>query len=147
MTPTIRFYELGAVPESRFLYAVIAARYRGKWVLVRHKERQTWEIPGGHKEEGEGIDTTAARELMEETGAKAFKIAPVCIYSVDAGEGESFGQLFRAQIAELGPLPDSEIAEVRLLDELPENLTYPAIQPALFRKAKSACSLAVASQG
>jgi len=53
MNPVIRFYELGVVPESRFLYAVIAAQYRGKWVFVRHKDRQTWEIPGGHKEKGE----------------------------------------------------------------------------------------------
>ena len=139
MTPIVRFYELGTVPESRFLYAVIAARHRGKWVLVRHKERQTWEIPGGHKEAREGIDATAARELVEETGARAFEIAPVCIYSVDSGEGESFGQLFCAQITELGELPESEIAEVRLMDELPENLTYPGIQPVLFQKAKSAC--------
>ncbi len=55
---------------------------------------------------------------MEETGAKAFKIAPVCIYSVDAGEGESFGQLFCARITELASFRIRN-AEVRLLTNCP----------------------------
>ncbi|MGI6151342.1 MAG: NUDIX hydrolase [Christensenellales bacterium] len=138
MAPIIRYYDLNTVPEHRFLYAIIVARYRGKWVFVRHKDRHTFEIPGGHKEAHEGIDATAARELTEETGAKVFELVPICIYSVDQGEGEFFGQLFYAHILELGDLPESEITEVRLLDDLPEYLTYPDIQPALFQKARNA---------
>ena len=47
------------------------------------------------------------------------------------GEGAT-GRVFHAEIHELGPLPESEMAEVRLFDGLPENLTYPAITPELY---------------
>lgn len=40
----------------------------GKWVFCRHKDRDTYEIPGVHRESGETIFETAKRELMEETG-------------------------------------------------------------------------------
>ena len=39
-----------------------------------------------------------------------------------------------AEILELGPLPESEMAEVRTFDALPENITYPAITPVLFQE-------------
>ena len=41
---------------------------------------------------------------------------------------------FEAEILELGPLPESEMAEVRTFDVLPENITYPAITPVLFQE-------------
>jgi 8-oxo-dGTP diphosphatase len=127
-------YNIDNIEDSKFKFAVIAARYSGKWVFVRHKERTTWEIPGGHREEGENIKATAARELMEETGAKDFELYPVCIYSVDRDGVESFGQLFYADVRVLGVLPDLEIGEVQLFDDMPNNLTYPLIQPFLFER-------------
>ena len=45
-------------------YSIIAARFRGQWVFVRHKERSTWEIPGGHIEEGETAMETADRKSV-----------------------------------------------------------------------------------
>ena len=130
----VRFYE---TTEHPLKYAVILARSGGKWLLCRHRDRQTWEIPGGHREEGEEIDRAARRELFEETGAVEFGLSPVCFYSVtgeiNAGT-ERFGKLYFAEIEKLGPLPPFEIAETRLFDELPEALTYPDIQPELFRR-------------
>ncbi len=42
-----------------------------------------------------------------------------------------------ADVTMLGNIPDiSEIAEVRLVDYLPEDLTYPDIQPHLFARVK-----------
>ena len=39
------------------------------------------------------------------------------------------------KLSELGPVPDiSEIAEVVLLDHIPDNPTHPDIQPYLFKK-------------
>lgn len=35
---------------------------------------------------------------------------------------------------EMGSLPESEIGEVMLSKDMPENLTYPEIQPVLQRK-------------
>ena len=36
----------------------------GKWVFCKHKERDTFEVHGGHREFGEDIIETAKRELQ-----------------------------------------------------------------------------------
>lgn len=120
---------MSQIPERPIKYAVIAARYQGKWVFCRHKKRTTWEIPGGHLEPGETPEETARRELWEETGALESDIHPVCLYSFS-----DFGVLFYADIQSLEPLrQESEIAEICLFESLPDQLTYPHIQPHLFR--------------
>ena len=62
------FYKPNEIPDTSFEIAVVAARYKDKWVFCRHKERDTWDMPGGHREQGETIDEAAKRELWEETG-------------------------------------------------------------------------------
>jgi len=131
----VRFQAADFVPDTKFTYSVITARYEGKWIYVRHHRRTTWEIPGGHIEAGESPDEAAKRELMEETGALEFGIDCVAPYSVLKDGITGYGKLYVADVSRLGPVPDiSEIAEVRLLDYLPENLTHPDIQPHLYKK-------------
>lgn len=130
----VNFYDINEVLDEKLKFAVIVSKYNGKWVFVKHKERNTWEIPGGHREENEEIDFTAKRELQEETGAIKFSIEPICIYSVQKKENESFGGLFYAEISELVLLPNFEIGEVKLFEEIPQELTYPLIQNDLFEK-------------
>ena len=134
MIRDVQFYD--DVDDALVKFAVILARYDGKWVYCRHKERSTLEIPGGHREAGETVEQTAARELREETGAEAFSIRPVCVYSVIRDDAEeSFGGLYAAEIFSFGEL-HSEIEEVFLLEEPPEgNWTYPEIQPKLLEEA------------
>lgn len=130
----VKFYE--SVSDDRLKFAVVAARYSDKWVWCKHKERITFEIPGGHREVGENISDTARRELYEETGAVKYDISPVCVYSVDKDGSETFGMLFFAEIYELEAVLHSEIERIELLDDMPKKLTYPEIQPFLFDRIK-----------
>lgn len=127
----IKFYCLGEISEEKFKFAVICATYKGKWIFVRQKDMNTWEIPGGHREENEDINVTASRELFEETGAVNYEMEPVCDYSVTIDEMTTFGRLFYAKVNVIEHLPESEICEVKFLKEMPNNLTYAEIQPRL----------------
>lgn len=134
----VNFYDLNIVDDNILLFAVIMTKFNGKWIYVRHKDRQTWEIPGGHREKNENINDTASRELFEETGAVKFSMTPVCIYSVERDESinytESFGQLFYSEVETLDNQLQFEISEIKFFDDIPDNLTYPLIQPFLHRK-------------
>jgi len=131
----VKFYDPSYYPDTSLTYSVIAAKYGDCWLFVRHQKRDTWEIPGGHIEEDETSEKAAVRELMEETGAINFKLACVATYSVLKNGKTGFGRLYLAEISALGPVPDlSEIAEVRTMGSLPENLTYPDIQPHLYQR-------------
>ena len=72
----VKFYD--AVDDKLLKFAVIIARTNGKWVFCKHRERDTFEVPGGHREKGEPITDTARRELYEETGATEYTLKPVC---------------------------------------------------------------------
>ena len=131
----VKFYDPSFLPDARLIYSVIAAKLDKSWLFVRHNKRDTWEIPGGHIEADESADEAAGRELMEETGAIEFKLECVATYAVIKNGNTGYGRLYLAIISKLGSLNDvSEIAEVRMMDSLPENLTYPDIQPILFEK-------------
>ena len=61
------------------------------------------------------------RELFEESGALDYDIAPLCDYQFPHGAA----MVFTANIRRLGQLPESEIAQTRLFDAMPAELTYP----------------------
>lgn len=134
----IKFYD--QMPDELLKFAVIIAKHNGKWVLCKHKERETLEIPGGHREPGEDILSTAKRELYEETGALDYDIKPVCVYSVTAPRNfdgkETFGMLYHAEIQSFEKELHNEIETIVLCESLPKNWTYPNIQPALLEEAK-----------
>lgn len=77
----VRFYD--RVEDSLLRFAVIIARSGDQWVFCKHRERDTYEVPGGHREPGEDIETAARRELYEETGALVYTLTPyACILSL-----------------------------------------------------------------
>lgn len=133
-TLNIFFKEYGAIDTDLIQYVVIVSRYRGQWLVVRQCGRQTWEIPGGHRETGEQLEEAARRELFEETGALEFTLTTIGLFAVEADRGDpSWGSLHFAEIRTLGSLPPSEIEEVRCVDSLDAlPLTYPLIQPQLL---------------
>ncbi|WP_370780678.1 NUDIX hydrolase [Eubacterium ventriosum] len=135
----VNFYD--EVDDSLLEFAVIISKSNGKWVFCKHKERDTFEVPGGHRENGEKIEDTAVRELKEETGAVDFNIKPVCVYSVkgktrvnDNATKESFGMLYAAEIFSFEEI-HSEIEKIVLSDDLIRQWTYPLIQPKLISEA------------
>ena len=127
--PKVKFYD--HVDDVLLKYAVIIARYQGKWVFCRHRDRDTLEVPGGHREPGETILETAQRELAEETGASEFTLTPVCAYSF-----RDYGMLYYAEITALKGGLHHEIREIYLMDGLPDRWTYPLIQPKLIEEAR-----------
>lgn len=134
----VKFYE--NIDDSLLKFAVIISKAEGKWVFCKHKERDTYEVPGGHREKDEFILDTAKRELHEETGAVKFNMKPICVYSVigknqinESGE-ETYGMLYFADIKEFDRVPHSEIEKIVLLDQLPSKWTYPQIQPFLIEE-------------
>lgn len=134
----VNFYD--EVSDQCLRFAVIVATHKGKWVFCKHRERDTYELPGGHREPGEDILDTAKRELQEETGALEFSMEPVCVYSVvgknrvnQTGE-ECFGMLYSAHIETFRGELHSEMEQVLLLDQLPTRWTYPDIQPLLVEE-------------
>ena len=128
----VKFYNPSEIDDEKLMYAVIVARYEGKWIFSRHNKRTTWEIPGGHREKGEAIEETARRELWEETGAIDFELTPVSIYQVD-----KYGMLFFADVKKLDYIPEeSEIAEISIFESIPADLTYPQIQPFLYKRVQ-----------
>ncbi|MDN5352569.1 MAG: 8-oxo-dGTP diphosphatase [Clostridiales bacterium] len=141
MTPKIDFYEIEASRESHLIYAIICAQYDGKWIFVRHQERRTWEIPGGHIKPNEAPDAAARRELYEEAGAIKANVFSVCDYSVTFGDDTRFGRLFYAKVSELEETLKYETAETVFSDHMPEKLTYPDIQPILFGEVKKRIGL------
>ena len=139
----VAFYE--KADDELLQFAVIAAKYQGRWVLCKHKKRSTWEFPGGHREAGETIEAAAVRELYEETGAAEYRMVPVSVYSVtdqaQSGEkqAESLGMLFYAEISRFDQLPPAfEMEKIECFEKPPDNWTYPEIQPLLFQHLRQA---------
>jgi len=136
----IRFYDQGE--DSRVIFSLIPSTYQGKWVWAQNKNRAGLEFPGGHVEPGESPDAAARRELEEETGATAYRIWPVCYYSVSLREADGsfaparFGRLYYAEISALGPI-DSEIDHLVFSEKIPGNLVFPDIQPVLLRHVET----------
>ena len=112
----VKFYD--TVADSLLKFAVIISQSNGKWVFCKHKERDTYEVPGGHREAGEDIFETVKWELQEETGSNQFDMKPICIYSVTGKNRvnhtseEIYGLLCYAEITEFDKGLHSEMEEI-----------------------------------
>jgi 8-oxo-dGTP diphosphatase len=121
--------------DSQLSWAAIIARYQNQWLMVKHKDRATFEYPGGKREPGESIIECAHREFYEETGASQYSLQPLTTYSMRLADGKlSYGLMCTADVESLSELPaESEMERVAFFDELPDELTYPKIIPELLR--------------
>jgi 8-oxo-dGTP diphosphatase len=127
MSPGARQKKIAATKREPFAYVIA---FRGdRFIMVRHKDRK-WEMPGGRLESHETHEQAAEREFIEETG-RALEIVN-CI-DIDGGKvcfGFA-GPRIRDKLSE-------EIAEVRELQELPSELSFPLVEyETLLAKARS----------
>ncbi|MFK4567836.1 NUDIX domain-containing protein [Enterococcus sp. UD-01] len=113
-------------------YVVIISKYRDKYLFVKHKNRDTLEIPGGKIEYGETAKEAAERELIEETGAIHFSLEPIFCYEVSTHLKTDYGIVFFATIKAKSSELNFEIGEVHESLEFPQNCTYPDIQQKIF---------------
>ena len=121
---------------SPYKYVVVCSSYQGKWILSKHKERDTWETQGGHIENGETPIECAKRELFEESGIFDADLYTVCDNVGYNSKSSANGVVFLAVVHSLGNLPQSEMSDVRIFDTLPQDLTYPQTSPVLYREAE-----------
>jgi len=129
-----KIYPCGAFSDCK--YVVVCSFFDGKYLLSRHRMRDTFETQGGHIEEGESAFEAAKRELFEESGVRDAVLHYVCDYNGYTDTAFAHGAVFAAEVRSLGELPESEMDEVKLFNSLPDNLTYPNVTPHLFRKAE-----------
>ena len=116
-----------------YVYTVIFAKYKDKWLYCRAKTRQVFETAGGHIEPGETPLMAAKRELYEETGVTDFAIMPAFDYAVTNNSTTTNGKVFYAEVKTLGEMPNHEMAEVALFDSLPTAMRFPEITPVLYK--------------
>ena len=128
----VKLHDLGSVSDSELTRVVCVSQYNDKWVYSKHKERGTWEIPGGHIEEGETWKEAGIRELYEETGVTEVDIIPICLYKIS-----TYGLLCYANIKKFDKLQNSEMEEIALFDNEPENLTYKDSHHLFFKTVKN----------
>ena len=139
-----KIYPLNSLPTYK--YVVICTNYQGKWILSKHKKRNTWETQGGHIEDGEAPLECAKRELFEESGITDAELFPVCDYVGYNSKSSANGIVFLAVVHSLGELPESEMNETRIFDTLPAELTYPQTSPKLYAEAEKFLKGKIAEQ-
>jgi 8-oxo-dGTP pyrophosphatase MutT (NUDIX family) len=129
----------GRVPSEISAGGVLVRRMQGRWWLAairpQGKPEGVWALPKGLVDRGERADTTALREVFEETGVPGRldrKLGDVRYVYTRAGERifkvVSF-YLVRAGRGRIGALPpgmDREVAEARWLplEDAPRLLAY-----------------------
>jgi 8-oxo-dGTP diphosphatase len=125
----IALLEYSQIPESELesdiyrplLITFMVIRNEGNLLLVHHRQRQTWELPGGHIEDSESARDCAVRELFEETGQRAETLDFRAVLKYHAGpdsrnywgihHGIYYGTLFSGELPFPSPFRENDEIE------------------------------------
>lgn len=121
---TIKYEELDSFDSIRDIPVHAAGAvcfYGDKLVLVYAKKRESWEMPGGGREEGETFEECIIREIKEETNMKVSEVYPLgyeTLTNTETGE-HRYHVRFAAKVEPYGEFisdPDGDIMEIKLID-------------------------------
>ena len=124
----IKICDLDESKYKELTRVICVAKYKDDFVFSYNKNRNGWEIPGGHIEENESWEEAAKREMYEETGATDIEVEPISLYKIS-----TYGMICYCKIKELGDLPkEFEMEKIMFTKELPDNLTFPESSKIFF---------------
>ena len=116
-------YPLNRLNDFNIKYVSLISKYKGRWVICHHKEKDCWNCPGGGIEAGESPIQAAKRELFEETSTVQADFHPLYIYEILSDSGLSYGIQYYCEIKELKELPDFEMDKIDFVN-IPAILHY-----------------------
>ncbi len=96
----VKFYE--SIEDELLKFAVIISKAQGQYVFCRHKDRDTWEIPGGHREPLENIILSPKyTNTISKINVAVHRNVFALIVEIDDYEGETHLQTKRATYKEI----------------------------------------------
>jgi len=116
--------------------ALIIPRYQGKWLYINYEGRKTFTFPTGYRKENESLADAADRVLREESGALDFSVWPVSAFGALQKDGTVHGELFFADIRQMGRVLSEKVTERCLFDEPEEDYRAKNVQRQLLDKVE-----------
>ena len=90
------------IPDKLKLKAHAVCFWNSKILLVSHSEWKIWSIPGGTREQGESIEETLVREIVEETNCEVLDYAPIAYQKIIGRNDEHFRLLYKCNVNPIG---------------------------------------------
>lgn len=91
------------IPDEQIQKAHAVCICDGKMLLVNHSEWNIWGIPGGTREDGESIEQTLAREILEEANCEVLDFTPISYQKiVDSKSDVSYRTQYICNVRPLG---------------------------------------------
>lgn len=100
----------------------VAVDPKGRVLLIRRGHppfKGAYALPGGFVEVGENVEDACRRELMEETGIKAGKLALIGVYSDPKRDprGHTVGVAYLTRIKAVTPVAGDDAAAAEWVDD------------------------------
>ena len=122
---TLTYEELDSFDSIRHLPVGAAGALcfcNNQLVLVYAQKRNSWEMPGGGREEGETFEECITREIKEESNMKVLTLVPLGYetYTNTVTNEINYVLRYAAVVEPYGPFEsdpaDNEITEIKLID-------------------------------